>query len=167
MPARPPRAAISTSWRRRAWCGCCRRGFENLKKRQVRAPRIYVRDTGLLHSLLGLDTADDLYGHPKVGASFEGFGIEQILSCFALREAYFWATHGGAELDLLVAVGGRRFGFEFKVSDAPGTTKSMRIALQDLALQHLWVVYPGDETYPLDERITALPIACVPSLSFD
>ena len=141
--------------------------FENLKKRQVRAPRIYVRDTGLLHSLLGLDTADDLYGHPKVGASFEGFGIEQILSCFALREAYFWATHGGAELDLLVAVGGRRFGFEFKVSDAPGTTKSMRIALQDLALQHLWVVYPGDETYPLDERITALPIACLPSLSFD
>ena len=141
--------------------------FENLKKRQVRAPRIYVRDTGLLHSLLGLDTADDLYGHPKVGASFEGFGIEQILSCFALREAYFWATHGGAELDLLVAVGGRRFGFEFKVSDAPGTTKSMRIALQDLALHHLWVVYPGDETYPLDERITALPIACLPSLSFD
>ena len=141
--------------------------FENLKKRQVRAPRIYVRDTGLLHSLLGLDTADDLYGHPKVGASFEGFGIEQILSSFALREGYSWATHGGAELDLLVTVGGRRFGFEFKVSDAPGTTKSMRIAMQDLALQHLWVVYPGDETYPLDERITALPIACVPSLRFD
>ena len=111
--------------------------FENLKKRQVRAPKIYVRDTGLLHSLLGLAKADDVYGHPKVGSSFEGFGIEQVLSCSALREAYFWATHAGAELDLMVSVGGRRYGFEFKYSDAPGTTKSMRTALRDLGLRHL------------------------------
>ena len=140
--------------------------FENLKKRQVRAPKIYVRDTGLLHSLLGLATADDLHGHPKVGASFEGFGIEQILSCFARRDAYFWATHAGAELDLLLSVGGRRYGFEFKYNDVPGTTKSMRTVLRDLGLKHLWVVYPGDQAYPLDERISALPIHDVPDLSF-
>ncbi len=139
--------------------------FENLKKRQVRAPKIYVRDSGLLHALLGLDTPNALTGHPKVGASFEGFAIEQILSCHMPREAYFWATHAGAELDLLLHVGGKRFGFEFKLADAPGTTKSMRTALRDLALQHLWVVYPGDETYTLDERITALPIGKVPGIA--
>ena len=140
--------------------------FENLKKRQVRAPKIYVRDTGLLHSLLGLAKADDVYGHPKVGSSFEGFGIEQVLSCSALREAYFWATHAGAELDLMVGVGGRRYGFEFKYSDAPGTTKSMRTALRDLGLRHLWVVYPGDESYALDEQISVLPIRDIPGLNF-
>ena len=141
--------------------------FENLKKRQVRAPKIYVRDTGLLHSLLGLAKADDLHGHPKVGASFEGFGIEQVLSCTALHDAYFWATHAGAELDLMVSVGGRRYGFEFKYSDAPGTTKSMRAALRDLGLKHLWVVYPGDESYALDKQITVLPVRDVPDLSFE
>ncbi len=140
--------------------------FENLKKRQVRAPKIYVRDTGMLHALLDLGSETALQGHPKVGASFEGFGIEQILSCMALRDAYFWATHAGAELDLLVSVRGNRFGFEFKHSDAPGTTRSMRIALRDLGLKHLWVVYPGDETYSLDERITVLPIRDVPEFSF-
>ena len=140
--------------------------FENLKKRQVRAPKIYVRDTGLLHSLLGLATADDLHGHPKVGASFEGFGVEQVLSCNGLRDAYFWATHAGAELDLMVTVGGRRYGFEFKYSDAPGTTKSMRTALRDLGLKHIWVIYPGGESYALDEHITVLPIRDVPDLDF-
>lgn len=138
--------------------------FENLKKRQVRAPKIYVRDTGMLHTLLGLGTGDALHGHPKVGGSFEGFAIEQILSCFAIREAYFWRTHGGAELDLLLNVNGRRMGFEFKHSDAPGTTKSMHSAMQDLRLDHLWVVYPGDEKYALAERITALPARDIPSL---
>ena len=141
--------------------------FENLKKRQVRAPKIYVRDTGILHALLGLETENALHGHPKVGASFEGFGIEQVLSCSARRDAYFWATHAGAELDLLVSVGGSRFGFEFKYSDAPGTTRSMRTALRDLRLKHLWVIYPGDETYPLDEQITALPVRDVTDLSFE
>ena len=141
--------------------------FENLKKRQVRAPKMYVRDTGILHTLLDLGTEDALHGHPKVGASFEGFGIEQVLSCSARRDAYFWATHAGAELDLLVSVGGRRFGFEFKYSDAPGTTKSMRVAMRDLRLSHLWVIYPGDETYALDERITVLPVRDLPGLSFE
>lgn len=138
--------------------------FENLKKRQVRAPKIYVRDTGMLHTLLGLGTGDALHGHPKVGASFEGFAIEQILSCFAIREAYFWRTHAGAELDLFLNVNGRRVGFEFKHSDAPGTTKSMHSAMRDLRLDHLWVVYPGDEKYALAERITALPVRSIPSL---
>ena len=140
--------------------------YENLKKRQVRAPKIYVRDSGLLHSLLGLATASDLQGHPKVGASFEGFGIEQLLSCLAFRDPYFWGTHAGAELDLLIGVGGRRYGFEFKYTDAPGTTKSMRTALRDLGLTHLWVVYPGDEAYALDEQISVLPIRDVPALRF-
>ena len=141
--------------------------FENLKKRQVRSPKIYVRDTGILHALLDLGTEDALLGHPKVGASFEGFGIEQVLSCSARRDAYFWATHAGAELDLMVTVGGKRFGFEFKYSDAPGTTRSMRTALKDLNLAHLWVIYPGDESYPLDARITVLPVRDIPDLSFE
>ena len=134
---------------------------ENLKKRQLKAPKIYVRDSGLLHALLELDSFHQLTGHPKVGASFEGFAIEQILAVAGMRSAYYWATHGGAELDLLATIGGQRHGFEFKYSDAPGTTRSMRVALCDLALEHLWVVYPGDERYALDKRITALPVGDV------
>ena len=139
--------------------------FANVRKRQVRSPRIYVRDTGLLHALLTLETADEVAGHPKVGASFEGFAVEQIAGAFEAAGAYFWATHGGAELDLLVMRGGRRYGFECKLSDAPGTTRSMRVALADLELEHLWVVYPGHEAYPLDDRISVLPIAGVPALA--
>ena len=139
--------------------------FANVRKRQVRSPRIYVRDTGLLHALLTLETHDEVAGHPKVGASFEGFAVEQIAGAFETGGAYFWATHGGAELDLLVMQGGRRYGFECKLSDAPGTTRSMRVALADLELEHLWVVYPGHEAYPLDDRISVLPIAGVPALA--
>ncbi len=138
---------------------------ENLKKRQVKAPKIYVRDTGLLHELLELPSLDALAGHPKVGASFEGFAIEQLLASTNARSAYFWATHGGAELDLLLIVGGERYGFEFKYTDAPGTTRSMRIALQDLNLAHLWIVYPGAKAYDLDERISVLPVSDVPGIS--
>lgn len=133
--------------------------FENLKKRQVKAPKVYVRDTGLLHELLGLSGAEELGGHPKVGASFEGFCVEQLLAGLETRDAYFWATHGGAELDLLVLCEGKRYGFECKFADAPGTTRSMRVALEDLGLTHLWVVYPGEEAYPLDDRISALPVS--------
>ena len=139
--------------------------FENLKKRQVKAPKIYVRDTGLLHTLLGLAQDDELAGHPKVGASFEGFVIEQLLAALPARDACFWATHGGAELDLLVTRGGRRYGFECKAGDAPGTTRSMRVALDDLGLEHLWIVYPGDEAYSLDDRISVLPAAGIPALA--
>ena len=109
--------------------------YENLKKRQVRAPRIYVRDSGTLHSLLEVTTARTLAGHTKVGASFEGFAIEQALSCLDTRNAFFWRSHSGAELDLLVTRHGRRYGFEFKYSDAPRSTRSMRIALEDLELE--------------------------------
>ena len=139
--------------------------FANVRKRQVRSPRIYVRDTGLLHALLTLESADEVAGHPKVGASFEGFAVEQVAGAFEAAGAYFWATHGGAELDLLVMQGGRRYGFECKLSDAPGTTRSMRVALAVLELEHLWVVYPGHEAYPLDDRISVLPIAGVPALA--
>lgn len=135
---------------------------ENLKKRQVKAPKIYVRDAGLLHALLELPSSDALFGHPKVGASFEGFAIEQILSRSGLRTASFWATHGGAALDLMAAIKGRRHGFEVKHSDAPGTTRSMRVAVRDLGLDHLWVVYPGDEGYALDQRISSLPLSAIP-----
>ena len=139
--------------------------FANIRKRQVRSPRIYVRDTGLLHALLTLETHDQVAGHPKVGASFEGFAVEQVAGVFEAGGAYFWATHGGAELDLLVMQGGRRYGFECKLSDAPGTTRSMRVALADLELEHLWVVYPGHQAYPLDDRISVLPVGGVQALA--
>ena len=138
---------------------------ENLKKRQVKAPKIHVRDSGILHALLELGSTHALLGHPKVGASFEGFAIEQILSILGSRSAYFWATHGGAELDLMITLGGRRHGFEFKMSDAPGVTRSMRIAIADLGLEHLWVVYPGDQRYALDDGITVLPLSGVVELA--
>ncbi len=139
--------------------------FENLKKRQVKAPKIYVRDAGILHSLHGIVTEDDLAGHPKLGASWEGFVIEQVVAALAPRDTYYWATHNGAELDCLVTVRGKRHGFECKYADAPGTTKSMRVAMQDLRLAHLWVVHPGTERYPLDDRITALPVTGIPDLA--
>jgi len=138
---------------------------ENLKKRQLKAPKLYVRDSGLLHSLFGLESADDLSGHPKVGASWEGFVIEQLVAATGSRSAYYWATHGGAELDLMLNIRGKRFGFEFKHSDAPEATKSMHTALKDLGLDHLWVVYPGTETYPLADRLTVLPITALPALT--
>jgi predicted AAA+ superfamily ATPase len=137
---------------------------ENLKKRQLKAPKVYVRDSGLLHSLFDLESAGDICGHPKVGASWEGFVIEQLVAVTGSLSAYYWATHGGAELDLMLMIQGQRFGFEFKHSDAPEATKSMHTALQDLGLQHLWVIYPGSETYPLSDRITVLPISGVSTL---
>jgi predicted AAA+ superfamily ATPase len=139
--------------------------FENLSKRQVKAPKIYIRDSGLLHTLLSVQSANDLYAHPKLGASWEGFAIEQILAAFGSRDAYFWATHGGAELDLMLIIHGKRYGFEFKVADAPGSSRSMHIALADLGLEQLWVVYPGDEEYELAERISALPLRRIPELA--
>jgi uncharacterized protein len=123
---------------------------ENLGKRLVRSPKIYVRDTGLLHALLDIGASEVLAGHPKIGASWEGFAIEQVLALLGTRDAYFWATHQGAELDLLVIRGGRRYGFEMKLGDAPTLTKSMHIARADLRLARLFVVSPGRTSYPLD-----------------
>ena len=136
--------------------------FANTGKRVVKAPKVYLRDSGLLHALLGLRGGTEVLSHPRFGFSWEGFALEQVIRFLgAERDAYFWATHGGAELDLLVARGGRHYGFEFKYDDAPGTTKSMRVALADLALERLFVVYPGTRRFDLDERITALPLRAV------
>ena len=132
--------------------------FENMKKRQVKAPKIYVRDSGVLHALLGIADFPALESHPKLGASWEGFGIEQILAITGDREAYFWATHSGAELDLLIFHKGKRLGFEFKYSEKLATTKSMHIADEDLKLDHLYVVHPGKHTFPLTEKITAITL---------
>ena len=138
---------------------------ENLKKRQVKAPKIYLRDSGLLHSLLNLTDLHELLGHPRLGASWEGFALEQVLRILELSDAYFWATHSGAEVDLFFFSGGKRYGMEFKFSEAPKVTKSMHSAMADLDLQHLWVVYPGFNTYPVQENITMLPLKDVGTLN--
>ena len=140
---------------------------ENLKKRQVKSPKVYLRDTGLLHSLLDIAGMGDLWGHPRLGASWEGFTLEQVLSTLRGTEAYFWATQGGAELDLLFFSGGRRFGVECKFSEAPKVTKSMHSALTDLSLTHLWVIYPGTARYPAHEKITMLPLVEVARLPLE
>ncbi len=132
--------------------------FENIGKRVVKSPKVYVRDSGLLHSLLGLPDYSALQGHPKLGASWEGFVIEQVLSWTGERNAYFWATHSRAELDLMVVAKGKRWGFEVRYQDAPTVTKSMRIAMQDLKLERLWVVYPGQTSYAVDEKIECVTL---------
>ena len=139
--------------------------FENLGKRLVKAPRVFLRDSGVLHFLLGLEDPEQLHLHPRYGASWEGFALEQTLIAHGAHEAYFYRTQRGAELDLLLLRGGKRFGFEFKCSEAPRTTKSMHIVAEDLGLEHLWVVYPGELAYPLTEGITVTPLAEVPDLS--
>ncbi|MBI2603169.1 MAG: ATP-binding protein [Deltaproteobacteria bacterium] len=131
--------------------------FENISKRQVRTPKVYIRNSGLLHTLLGVQTQDDLQVYPRLGASWEGFVLEEIIKKYQAQpeECFFWATQSGAELDLLIVKDGKRIGFEIKYTDAPKVTKSMRSALQDLALDHLYVLYPHRETFPLAEKITA------------
>ena len=132
---------------------------ENLKKRQVRSPKVYVRDSGLLHQLLGIRTEQDLLAHPKSGASWEGYAIEETLKFTEPSEAHFWATHTGAELDLLILWKGRRYGIEVKRQDAPRITPSMRTALADLRLDHLTVLYPGTRRYSLHDHITVVPLS--------
>src|SRR5580700_2405531 len=133
--------------------------FENVGKRQVRAPKVYVRDTGLLHTLLGINTQRDLENHPKVGASWEGYAIEEILKAFRPDEAYYWATHQGAEIDLVLFKSGRRIGVECKRADAPKVTPSMRVALADLKLDRIHVVYPGEKQYSIAKNIEVIPLA--------
>jgi predicted AAA+ superfamily ATPase len=130
--------------------------FENIQKRQVKSPKIYFRDTGILFALLELTTQDQLSINPRLGAFWEGFALEEIIAvCGATaQECYFWSTHADAELDLFIMKNNKRIGFEFKYSDAPKITKSMRIALEDLKLDHLIVVYPGNEIFPLAEKVT-------------
>jgi hypothetical protein len=130
----------------------------NLGKRQVKSPKVYVRDSGLLHQLLGLGSEKELLTHPKIGASWEGFVIEQILAGEPHDEAWFWATHQGAEIDLLLRRGGRLLGVECKRADAPRLTPSMRIALDDLGLARLAIVYPGAQRFAVADRVEAVPI---------
>lgn len=132
--------------------------FENVGKRQVRSPKVYLRDTGILHALLGLRTFAALEGHPKLGASWEGFVLDQTILVAGERNAYHWATQGGAELDLLLNIQGRRYGVEVKYSDAPSLTKSMAVAMSDLRLHRLYVVYPGSERYSLGRNVEALSL---------
>lgn len=132
--------------------------YENLGKRQVKSPKVYVRDSGVLHHLLSIHSRDELEAHPKYGASWEGFALEEILKTFGERNAYYWSTQRGAELDLLLFHRGKRLGFEFKCADAPTTTRSMHIAIEDFGLEHLYAVYPGSERYALHDNITALPL---------
>lgn len=128
--------------------------FENLGKRQVKSPKVYLRDTGLLHSLLNISDWHSLLGHPKIGASWEGFVIEQILRIIYPSQAYFWATHSGAEIDLIFPYKGRKFGVEVEFNEAPKISASMRSACNDLSLDHLWIVYPGKESYPVTDKIS-------------
>lgn len=138
--------------------------FENLGKRQVKSPKIYFRDTGLLHSLLDVPNTHILSGHPKVGASWEGFALEQVLQILHPSTAYFWGTHAGAELDLVFQLQGGRYGIEIKFNESPTLTASMRISSAELSLDHLWIIYPGKEIYPVTESITALPLKNLESI---
>jgi len=135
---------------------------ENVGKRQIKAPKIYLADSGLLHALLDIGAdQESLLGHPRVGASWEGFALHQIVRALATdwRDCHHWRLHTGAELDLLVTRGKRRIGFEIKRTDAPRVTPSMRSALDVLRLEKLYVVHAGAESWPMDERIAALPLA--------
>jgi len=138
---------------------------ENMKKRQVKAPKVYLRDSGILHSLLSITDRHSLEGHPKVGASWEGSALEQALQLLRPAQAFFWGTHAGAELDLLFFHSGHRYGMEFKFTEAPVMTKSMWIALEDLELEHIWVVYPGKHRFPIDRKVSAFPFRDLASLS--
>jgi hypothetical protein len=133
---------------------------ENISKRQVKAPKVYIADSGLIHALLNLRSFRDLEVHPKVGASWEGFVLQQVVRQLGAwkDECFFWATHSGAELDLLVVRGRQRFGFEVKRTTSPKITPSMRIALRDLRLKRLDVIHAGDETFMLEKKIRAVAL---------
>ncbi len=131
----------------------------NLKKRQVKSPKIYIRDTGLLHHLLGITTMDTLMGHPQSGASWESFVIEQIMRINPILQSYFWSTYSGAELDLFTILGNKRIGIEIKFTETPKTTKSMHSSIKELDLSKLYVIYPGSDRYPIHELIEACPLS--------
>ena len=132
---------------------------ENISKRQVKAPKIYFRDSGILHSLLDIPDRHYLMGHPRLGASWEGFALEQILRIIGPVEPYFWSTYSGAEVDLFFSKNGKRYGIECKFNEAPKISKSMHIALNDLGLSHLYVLYPGKDSYPVAENISVVSLA--------
>ena len=139
--------------------------YENIGKRQVKSPKIYLRDTGLLHSLLSIFDMHGLWSHPRVGASWEGFALNQFFQVIRPTQQFFWSTHSGAELDLFFMDRGRRHGVEFKFSEAPKVTRSMRIALDDLKLDRLWIIYPGENQYPVDKKIAVWPLQQITDLA--
>jgi hypothetical protein len=134
--------------------------YENISKRQVRSPKVYIADSGLLHTLLNLRSIDDLEGHPKVGASWEGFALVQTVRRLGAQpeECFFWATHAGAELDLLVVRGSKRIGVEFKKTSAPRVTPSMKSAIESLKLQKVYVVHAGEDSFPAAPKIKAVAL---------
>jgi uncharacterized protein len=139
---------------------------ENISKRQVKSPKVYICDSGLVHALLNLCSSGDIEGHPKSGATWEGFIIEQLIRLLNADESecFHWATHAGAELDFLHVRGLTKTGFEIKRTVAPKVTKSMRIALEDLGLDRLYVIHAGDHSYPMAEKIEAVSCSEMPTL---
>jgi uncharacterized protein len=139
--------------------------FENTSKRQIKSPKIYFKDSGLLHGLLDLSDIHALYAHPQVGASWEGFVIDQALNTMRPSQAYFWATHSGAELDCFFMHQGKRYGIEVKFSESPALTKSIKAAKTTLGLDHLWIIYPGEHSYPIEENISVHSISAIGELA--
>lgn len=137
----------------------------NLRKRMVKRPKLYFKDSGILHSLLSIRTKEDILSHPKLGASWEGFALDTVCRTLNLADesTYFWRTHNGAEIDLFWQSEGKNWGIEFKYADAPKITPSMRTALKDLNIKHLWVVYPGNKPYKLDAQVSVIPLAAMES----
>lgn len=140
--------------------------YENSGKRLVKSPKLYIRDSGILHSFLQIDSLYQLKGHIVSGASWEGFTLEQFFRFHGSRNCYFWRTHQGAEIDLVCIRNGLRYGIEVKLSETPGVTRSMRIAKNELGLHHVWVLYPGKNSFPMDEGITAWPVEAIRTLPF-
>lgn len=140
--------------------------FENIKKRQTKTPKIYFRDSGIFNTLSSIHSLTELAKTPKIGPLWEGFALEETINCLQVRsnDCYFWSTHNEAELDLLIFKSGKRIGFEFKYTDSPKITKSMSIALADLKLDHLYVIFPGKFQFPLSEQITAMGLELLPKL---
>lgn len=131
---------------------------ENISKRQIKSPKVYIKDSGLLHTLLGIKTYRDMERHPRIGASWEGFVIEQVIRWmgFMLEECFFWGTHAGAEIDLFAVRGSERLGFEVKLTSSPSVTPSMRIAISDLKLNRLFIIHAGEKTFYLTKEIKAV-----------
>ncbi|MBS3780565.1 MAG: DUF4143 domain-containing protein, partial [Desulfovermiculus sp.] len=130
----------------------------------VKSPKVYLRDSGLLHTLLGLEEEKEILGHPKCGASWEGFVLEQIAHLGPFEQLYYWATHAGAEIDILGFFKGKKYGFEIKLTDAPRMTRSMHIAQDDLGLNRLLIVYPGHKSYDLSPSVRVVSILDLPGV---
>lgn len=140
----------------------------NTKKRIIKRPKIYFRDTGILHALFALPKKNDVFSHPKLGASWEGFALEEAIKALRLQEdeTFFWGVHASAEIDLVFQKNGKLYGVEVKYAQAPGFTSSMRMALNELDLKHVWIIYPGKATYALDKKVTVIPLTELSSLKF-